>query len=46
LPAIRKLPDAAVILANGTSCRTQIAHGTGRQALHLAVLLDQRLTGH
>ena len=46
LPAIRKLPDAAVILANGTSCRTQIVHGTGRQALHLAVLLDQRLTGH
>ncbi|SVE50640.1 uncharacterized protein METZ01_LOCUS503494, partial [marine metagenome] len=46
LPAIRKLPDAGVIVANGTSCRTQIVHGTGRQALHLAVLLDQRLTDH
>jgi hypothetical protein len=46
LPAIRKLPDAGVIGANGINCRTQIVHGTGRQALHLAVLLDQRLTGH
>jgi len=46
LPAIRKLPDTDVIVANGTSCRTQIMHGTSRQAFHLAVLLDQRLTGH
>ena len=46
LPAIRKLPDTDFIVANGTSCRTQIMHGTSRQAFHLAVLLDQRLTGH
>ncbi len=40
LPAIRRNPDA-VVVADGTSCRHQIAHGAGRQARHVAVLLDE-----
>ncbi len=40
LPAVRKNPDA-IIVADGTSCRHQIAHGAGRQARHVAVLLDE-----
>jgi len=40
LPAIRKNPDA-IVVADGTSCRHQIAHGAGRQARHVAVLLDE-----
>ena len=42
LPAIRKQP-AAIVLADGTSCRHQIADGADRQALHVARLLDQLL---
>jgi Fe-S oxidoreductase len=38
LPAVRAAPGAAVAAA-GTSCRQQIAHGTGREALHPLVLL-------
>ncbi|HTC83004.1 MAG TPA: FAD-linked oxidase C-terminal domain-containing protein [Rhizomicrobium sp.] len=40
LPAVRANPDA-IIVADGTSCRHQIAHGAGRQARHVAVLLDE-----
>jgi Fe-S oxidoreductase len=40
LPAIRKNPGA-IIVADGTSCRHQIGHGANRQAIHVAVLLDQ-----
>jgi len=40
LPAVRKNPDA-IIVADGTSCRHQIAHGAGRTARHVAVLLDE-----
>ena len=32
-PAVRQAPDA-IIVAPGFSCRHQIEHGTGRQALH------------
>jgi Fe-S oxidoreductase len=40
LPAVRAAPDA-LIVADGTSCRQQIADGTGRQAMHVArVLMD------
>ncbi len=35
LPAIRRAPKA-LIVADGISCRSQIVHGTGRTALHLA----------
>ena len=40
LPAVRAAPDA-VVIADGTSCRHQIAHGAGRTAIHAARLLDQ-----
>jgi FAD/FMN-containing dehydrogenase/Fe-S oxidoreductase len=40
LPAVRNNPDA-IIVADGTSCRHQIAHGSGRGARHVAVLLDE-----
>jgi FAD/FMN-containing dehydrogenase/Fe-S oxidoreductase len=39
LPAIRRSPDA-IVVADGTSCRHQIAHGTDREAVHAARLLD------
>ena len=39
LPAIRKAPDA-IVVADGTSCRHQIADGTRREAVHVARLLD------
>ncbi len=44
LPAVRRLPDEAAVVAMGVSCRQQIAHGTGRRALHLAELLAQTFT--
>jgi len=37
-PKVRESKDA-LIVADGFSCRTQIEHGTGRQALHLAELI-------
>lgn len=42
LPAIRKQPDA-VVVADGTSCRHQIADGAQREAVHVALLLDRLL---
>lgn len=33
-PSVRETPDDVVIAAPGTSCRHQIADGTGRTALH------------
>jgi FAD/FMN-containing dehydrogenase/Fe-S oxidoreductase len=38
-PAVRSAPDGAALVASGTSCRHQIAHGTGRRAHHLAEIL-------
>ena len=38
LPAVRNHPEA-IIVADGTSCRQQIAHGAHREALHVARLL-------
>ena len=42
-PAIRKAPQDTVIVANGTSCRHQIADGVGRVALHPVTVLKQAL---
>jgi FAD/FMN-containing dehydrogenase/Fe-S oxidoreductase len=42
LPAVRSAPDA-VIVADGTSCRHQIADGAGRTALHVARVLADHL---
>ena len=42
LPAVRRAPDDTIIVADGFSCREQIAQATGRRALHLAELLRSR----
>jgi Fe-S oxidoreductase len=39
LPAVRKAPQDALIVADGTSCRHQIQDGAGRAALHVARVL-------
>ncbi len=40
LPAVRAASPESLIIANGFSCREQIATHTDRQALHLAEVLD------
>jgi Fe-S oxidoreductase len=42
-PAVRDAASDAVIVADGTSCRAQIADGTGRRAVHAAVVLAEAL---
>jgi FAD/FMN-containing dehydrogenase/Fe-S oxidoreductase len=42
LPAVRNAPQAKVV-ADGTSCRHQITDGTGREAVHVARLLESVL---
>jgi Fe-S oxidoreductase len=39
LPAARQAGDDTVLVADGTSCRHQIADGAGKQAVHVASLL-------
>jgi len=41
LPAMREAPPDALLVAGGTSCRHQIADGAGREAIHLAQVLDR-----
>jgi Fe-S oxidoreductase len=43
LPAVRSADASAPIIANGFSCRHQIEHGSGRRAVHSAVLLRDAL---
>jgi Fe-S oxidoreductase len=43
LPAVRGAPAGALIVADGTSCRHQIADGTGRAAVHVARVLEAAL---
>jgi Fe-S oxidoreductase len=43
LPAVRKAPPDWLIIADGFSCREQIAQGTGRHGLHLAEVLQMAL---
>jgi hypothetical protein len=40
LPAVRAAPKDALVIADGFSCREQIAQTTDRRALHLAEVLD------
>lgn len=40
LPAVRSAPNDALVIADGFSCRTQIAQATKRRALHLADALE------
>jgi hypothetical protein len=43
LPAVRRAPPDWLIIADGFSCREQIAQGTGRHALHVAEVLQMAL---
>ena len=43
MPAVRAAPADALIVADGTSCRHQIADGANRQAIHVAEVLAQAL---
>jgi hypothetical protein len=43
LPAVRRAPANSLIIADGFSCREQIAQGTDRQALHLAEVIAMAL---
>ncbi len=43
LPAVREAAPETLIVAAGTSCRHQIAHGSGKRALHPAEVLHQSL---
>ena len=42
LPAVRRQPDA-IVVADGTSCRHQIADGAQRDAIHVALLMGRLL---
>ena len=47
LPAVRAAGPDTLIVAGGTSCRHQIADGAGREAWHVARVLEQALApGH
>jgi len=43
LPAVRAAPADTLIVADGFSCQHQIRDGTGRNALHVAVVLQRAL---
>ncbi len=45
LPAVRNAAADTVIVADGTSCRHQIHDGAGRDALHVARVLQLSLAG-
>ena len=43
LPAVREADSDTLIVADGFSCREQIAHATGRRAVHLAEVIQMGL---
>ena len=43
LPTVRKHPNA-IVVADGTSCRHQIADGASREAVHIAKVLEQHVS--
>ena len=43
LPAVRSAAPDAIIMADGFSCRHQIRDGSGRDALHVARVLERAL---
>ena len=45
LPAVRAADPQTLVITNGFSCRTQIEHGAGRRALHLAEVVCMALDG-
>jgi Fe-S oxidoreductase len=46
LPAVRKASSDCLIVANGFSCREQIAQCTDRRALHLAEVIQMAARDH
>ena len=44
LPAVREAAPTTAVIADGFSCRTQIAQGTPRRAVHLAEVLAAALS--
>ena len=40
LPAVRAVDAKTWVVADGTSCRAQIAHGAGREAVHVVRVLE------
>ena len=45
LPKVRDADGETLIVADGTSCRHQIGDGAGREALHVARILDKAIRG-
>ena len=45
LPAVRAAAQDTVIVADGTSCRHQVADGTGRRSVHIASVLAAACSG-
>jgi Fe-S oxidoreductase len=43
LPAVRAAPADTLVIADGFSCRQQIAHATGRRALHMTEVVQLAL---
>ena len=43
LPAVRNASPDTLVVADGTSCRHQIAHGAKREAVHVARILESAL---
>jgi Fe-S oxidoreductase len=43
LPAVRQAETETIVVADGTSCRHQIASGTEREAVHVARVLAECL---
>jgi Fe-S oxidoreductase len=43
LPAVRTADAGTLVVADGTSCRHQIADGADRQAVHVAQVLERAL---
>jgi hypothetical protein len=46
LPKVREAAPGSIVVADGTSCRHQIADGTGRDAVHVARVLSDALPTH
>ena len=43
MPAVREAPVAALVVADGFSCREQISQLGGREAVHLAQVVARAL---
>jgi FAD/FMN-containing dehydrogenase/Fe-S oxidoreductase len=44
LPKVRQASAETLLIADGTSCRHQIEHGTGRNAMHVARVVERALS--